>query len=312
MTQVSFSVIIPWHGNREHLLRAAASIDRQTERDFELLVVCNGKGLDFASELQSWKGMPVCRVIQSPPPDANLARNAGIDAAEGKWLALLDADDEFAPDKLASMATAIAAGDATIFLSLGNRVRGPGRTSVFPHALLRPDENMAEYFFSRGCNCSTSAIVVRADIARRVRFTPGLPKFQDNDFLIRAQAAGFAISMINRPLFVWHDSHETGRISRGGNYAQQMQWAKSLAPAFTEKAYHAFCVRRVAQYVFPRQPLRNLLRFWNGWRHGGISATQTALMLLRAMLPKSIARFGVSFYSRMAQPVGARASENNG
>jgi glycosyltransferase involved in cell wall biosynthesis len=307
-----FSVIIPWHGNKEHLLRAMASLDAQTERDFELLIVCNGNAVGMVEELRQWKELPPCHVLASPPADANRARNAGIDSAKGKWLALLDADDEFTPDKLASMRKAIAAGDSAIFLSLGTRVRGPGKTSVFPHSLLGPDENMAEFFFSRGCNCSTTAIVVRADVARNVRFTPGLPKFQDNDFLIRAQAAGEKICMVNNPLFLWHDASETGRISRGGNYEQQMAWAKSLAPAFTKKAFHAFCVRRVAQYVFPRDPVRNLQRFWNGWRHGGISAKETALMMFRAILPSGLARRGVSFYSWLTQPTGGQAGRNHG
>jgi glycosyltransferase involved in cell wall biosynthesis len=307
-----FSVVIPWHGNREHLLRAVASLDAQTERDFELIVVCNGNAVGMAGELRKWKELPPCTVITSPPADANRARNAGMDAANGKWLALLDADDEFAPDKLAVMKEAIAANHAAIYLSLGTRVRGVGKTSVFPHSLLGPDENMAEYFFSRGCNCSTTAIVVRADVARKVLFTPGLPKFQDNDFLIRAQAAGKKISMVNRPLFFWHDANEIGRISRGGNYDQQMAWAKSLAPVFTDKAYHAFCVRRVAQYVFPGDPLRNLKRFWNGWKLGGIPATETLLMLFRAILPSSLARRGVSFYSWLTQPKNRQAGRNHG
>ncbi len=311
-SECTFSVIIPWHGNRENLLRAAASISQQTELDFELIIVCNGRAIDLVAEIKSWRQLPPCRVILSPPADANLARNAGLDAASGKWCALLDADDEFVPGKLAQMREAVAATGAGIFLSRGTRVRSGGARSVFPHSLLERSENISEYFFSRGCNCSTSAIVVRTDIARQVRFAPGLPKFQDNDFLIRAQAAGAKIAMIDQPLFVWHDAHESGRISRGGNYEQQMEWAKSLAPAFTEKAYHAFCVRRVAQYVFPHEPLRNALRFWNGWRRGGISATQTGLMLLRAMLPKAAARLGVSFYSWVQQPARLRTSKDHG
>jgi glycosyltransferase involved in cell wall biosynthesis len=307
-----FSVIIPWHGNKEHLLRAVASLDSQSERDFELLIICNGKAAGRAEELRQWQELPPCKVLESLPADANQARNVGIDAANGKWLALLDADDEFTANKLAAMKEAIAAQNAKIFLSLGTRVRGPGKTSLFPHSLLGADENMSEYFFSRGCNCSTTAIVVRADVARKVRFTPGLPKFQDNDFLIRAQAAGAKISMVNSPLFNWHDASETGRISRGGNYDQQMAWAKALSPAFTDKAYHAFCVRRVAQYVFPADPVHNLKKFWRGWRLGGISATETSLMLFRAILPSGLARRGVSFYSWLTQPTGSKAGRKHG
>ncbi len=310
--QTFFSVIIPWHGDRDHLLRATASLKRQTETSFELLIVCNGRAADMEPVLLEWKELPPFRSLRSRPADANLARNAGIDGAKGKWLALLDADDEFTPNKLSSMRRTIEAGDAEIFLSRGTRVRGEGKRSIFPHSLPRQNENMAEYFFSRGCNCSTTSIVVRADIARLVRFAPGLPKFQDNDFLIRGQAQGARIRMLDDPLFVWHDTSETGRISRGGNYEQQIAWARSLSPAFNDKAFHAFCARRVAQYIFPRDPIRNLQRFWNGWRHGGVTSAETAFMLLRAMLPAWLALRGVSLYSRLSQPRDLRAERDNG
>ncbi len=298
----TFTVIIPWHGNWGHLLRAAASVARQTDQDFELIVVCNGKAADLGSEVLARRDLPPCRVLSSQPADAQAARNTGIDAACGTWLALLDADDEFEPEKLSAMRRAIDAGGADILLSRGSRIRSDAMAFVYPKRLLEAGDNMSEYFFSHGCNCSTTAVVVRADVARRVRFTPGLPKFQDNDFLIRAQAAGARIGMLADPLYRWHDANEGGRISRGADYERQMAWARSLAPAFTARAYHAFCARRVAQYTLPGDLVANVRRFWNGWRHGGLSATETGLMILRGLLPKGLARRGVDLYARMAQP----------
>ena len=301
-----FSVIIPWHGRWEHLHRAGESVARQIDRDYELLIVCNGEAAALAEQLQAREDLPPRRVLVSAPADANAARNVGSDAARGHWLALLDADDEFTPEKLAAMRGAIAAGAADIFLSRGRRVRSDKKAFVFPSLLLQPDDNISEYFFSRGCNCSTSSIVARRDVARSVRFAPGLPKFQDNDFLIRAQASGAKIGMLEEPLFLWHDASEAGRLSRGDDYERQMAWAKSLAPAFTEKAYRAFCARRVAQYVFPRDPIRNGRRFWDGWRKGGLSLPETGLLVARALLPASLARRGVDVYARVTQPAPAR------
>lgn len=296
-----FSVIIPWHANADYLARAAASAGRQTERDFELIIVCNGPAFGVPPESLGALQLPPHRLLRSEPADANAARNTGIDHARGAWLAFLDADDEFEPGKLARLRLAIARNEADIFLSRGKRVRGAKNISVFPKHRLKTGDNLSEYFFSTGSNCSTSAIAVRSETARAVRFTPGLAKFQDNDFLIRSEAAGAGIRMLDDCLFIWHDSSEAGRISRGTDYERQMQWAKSLAPAFTEKAYHAFCARRVAQYIFPRGFLRNGLRFWNGWRRGGLSALETGLMIVRALLPAGLARRGVGLYAGFAQ-----------
>lgn len=305
-----FSIIIPWHGNINHLRRAAASVSLQTDWDFELMIVCNGAAAEFAPDDIEKLGLPPHRIVRSVPPDANMARNAGIDGASGRWLAFLDADDEFEPGKLAIMRTAIATDEDDILLSRGRRVRGGGRTYMFPGPLLQRNENLSEYFFTRGCNCSTTAIVARCETARSVRFTPGLAKFQDNDFLIRAQAAGASIRMLGDSLFLWHDSSEAGRISRGADYQRQMAWAKSLAPDFTVRAFHAFCARRVAQYCFPRDFSTNIRRFWNGWRYGGLQAAELILMIVRCFMPKSLSRLGVDLFAGITQHAARRGSRD--
>lgn len=305
-----FSVIIPWHGNIDDLARATASVSRQTDRDFELVIVCNGAAAGLAPDDIGKLGLPPNRIVRSLPPDANIARNAGIDAARGQWLAFLDADDEFEPDKLAVIRMTMEADHSDILLSRGKRVRGTGRTYVFPGPLLQPNENMSEYFFTRGCNCSTTAIVARRDTARSVRFTPGLAKFQDNDFLIRAQAAGARIGMLGDSLYLWHDVSEAGRISRSTGYQRQMAWAKSLAPDFTARAFHAFCARRVAQYCFPSDFSTNARRFWNGWRHGGLPAAEVILMIARSFMPKPLSRLGVDLIAGITQHAARRGSRD--
>ncbi len=302
-----FSVIIPWHGNIGHLARAAASVSRQTDRDFELVIVCNGAAVEVAINDLKKLGLPPHRIVRSVPPDANIARNAGIDEATGHWLAFLDCDDEFEPDKLAIMRMAIATEETDILLSRGKRVRGAGKAFIFPGTLLKRNENLSEYFFTRGCNCSTSAIAARGETARSIRFTPGLAKFQDNDFLIRAQAAGASIRMLGDSLFLWHDSSEAGRISRGADYQRQMAWAKSLAPDFTDRAFHAFCARRVAQYRFPRDFSANIGRFWDGWRYGGLAAAELSLMIARCLMPKTISSRGVDFIARVTHHAASRS-----
>lgn len=305
-----FSIIVPWHGNTDHLARASASVSRQTDRDFELVIVCNGAAAGFAPGDIEKLALLSHRIVRSVPPDANIARNAGIDGATGSWLAFLDADDEFEPGKLAFMRAAIAANETDILLSRGRRVRGGGKTFMFPGSLLQRNENLSEYFFTRGCNCSTTAIVARRETARSVRFTPDLAKFQDNDFLIRAQAAGARIRMLGDSLFLWHDSSEAGRISRGADYQRQMAWAKSLAPDFTARAFHAFCARRVAQYCFPRDFSTNIRRFWNGWRYGGLPAAELILMIVRCFMPKSLSRLSVDLFAGITQHAARRGSRD--
>ncbi len=94
------SIIIPAYNVEAYISQAICSALAQTETDLEVIVV------DDASEDQTVavaKAIPDTRVqviINQQNDGASAARNQAIRVAKGDWLALLDADDWFAPDRL--------------------------------------------------------------------------------------------------------------------------------------------------------------------------------------------------------------------
>lgn len=84
-----FSVIVPAHNSEFFILRCLSSIIRQTFTDYELIVVCDrcGDNTDGIARTLADK------VIITDYGMDGLARNAGIDAAEGEWILFLDDDD---------------------------------------------------------------------------------------------------------------------------------------------------------------------------------------------------------------------------
>ena len=97
MSQPLFSVIIPTYGRPEFLAEAVASVLAQTVDDFECIVVD-----DASPEPVTVVDDPRVRLIRR---DENAgepaARNTGMDHARGQYLAFLDDDDLFTPDRLA-------------------------------------------------------------------------------------------------------------------------------------------------------------------------------------------------------------------
>ena len=93
------SVIIPTYNRADLVQEALASVKAQTFRDFEIVVVDDG-GTDGTCEvLSAWRET---RVLRHPGRrGVSAARNTGITAARGQWLAFLDSDDLWLPDKLA-------------------------------------------------------------------------------------------------------------------------------------------------------------------------------------------------------------------
>ncbi|MFT3965881.1 MAG: glycosyltransferase family 2 protein [Sphingobium sp.] len=103
------SVVIPAFNSEETLERAVASVLAQSV-DLEILVV-DDASTDGTGELAARlaKGDERIRLLRNPTNSGPaVSRNAGFAAAQGRWIATLDADDAYLPDRLARM---VATGD---------------------------------------------------------------------------------------------------------------------------------------------------------------------------------------------------------
>ena len=89
MDKPFFSIIVPAHNSAEYLPRCLMSIKDQSFKDYELIVVADAC-TDNTAKVANWY---TDKVIETNYGRDGLARNAGIDAAEGEWLLFLDDDD---------------------------------------------------------------------------------------------------------------------------------------------------------------------------------------------------------------------------
>ena len=99
----TFTVFIPTY-NRAHLLpRALASIEAQTFRDFEAVIVDDGSTDGTESLVLDWKARVDFPVVYLKQPNQGkyAAQNAGVAVARGEFFLLLDSDDRLLPDTLA-------------------------------------------------------------------------------------------------------------------------------------------------------------------------------------------------------------------
>lgn len=96
------SVVIPVHNGAKYLKEAITSALSQTLLPSEIIVVDDGS-TDESAQLAASFGPPV-RVVQQTQMGESAARNRGIEVAEGEWIAFLDADDVWHPNKLAEQA----------------------------------------------------------------------------------------------------------------------------------------------------------------------------------------------------------------
>ena len=98
---VTVSVIVPVYNAEKYLKQTLLSIQNQTFRDFEVLLVDDGSTDQSGQICDEWSRKDNrFKVIHQQNHGVAAARNAGIRAAQGEFIAFLDADDLWLPEKL--------------------------------------------------------------------------------------------------------------------------------------------------------------------------------------------------------------------
>ena len=97
------SVVIPTHNRSQYVERAIASVLAQTYADLEAIVVDDGSTDNTVRVVEEYarKDRRIRLIQHSHRMGAQAARNTGIVAAAGQWIAFLDSDDEWLHDSLA-------------------------------------------------------------------------------------------------------------------------------------------------------------------------------------------------------------------
>ena len=188
-----FSIVIPVYNRAEQLLPTLHSCQSQTWQNFEVLVVDDGSDNpeDTETVVDSLNDDRF-RCLHRMNGGGGAARNTGIDASVGDYIAFLDSDDLFEPNKLEVYLDKIRGDEIgdLVYYSYVYVDRGESRRWIRPSRPLGANESVAEYLFTYNEFIQTSTIVLLREVAESVRFDPSLKRGQDLDFCVRLQSAG--------------------------------------------------------------------------------------------------------------------------
>ncbi len=208
----ALSVVLPTYNRARFLRRSIGSVLAQSFRDLELIVV-DDASTDETPEVV--RGIDDARIRYTRCPENRggaAARNVGISAARGRYVAFQDSDDEWLPEKLRKQMDLFAGAAPEIgMVFCGTRVlveRGDGSTSRVGESI---PERMEEFPRSvlRGVpsGCSLQGLVVRAELLHEIEgFDGALPSQQDWDLFIRLSRRCRATA-VPEVLVVWHRGH---------------------------------------------------------------------------------------------------------
>ncbi|HEY3990289.1 MAG TPA: glycosyltransferase family 2 protein [Acidobacteriaceae bacterium] len=242
------SVVIPTRNRPELVRRAVESVLAQTYRDFEIIVVIDGPDAMTEAALGEFTDPRLRLLALAESQGGSDARNAGIAAAKGEWVAFLDDDDEWLPEKLArQLAHSAARPERPVFLASRFIERSELGDRILPRRSLACREPFSEFLFCRP-NLSagtgyvqTSTWLVSRPLIEAVRFTSKLKRNQDVDWMLRAMAVKDAtLAIVPEPLVIFHESGKTGRVSKKADWRFQFDWLERNRELFTGNAYSFF------------------------------------------------------------------------
>ena len=113
MTDSLVSIITPCYNGEKYIAQTIRSVLEQTYENWEMLIVDDGSSDGSADIIRSFsEADPRIRLLQQENTGSAAARNAGIRAARGRYLALLDADDLWEPEFLSRQLEFMASHNA--------------------------------------------------------------------------------------------------------------------------------------------------------------------------------------------------------
>lgn len=202
---MKFSVIIPVYNRSKLVKRALLSVLNQTEPAAEIIIIDDGSTDETPQTLKKFVGD--AQIITQKNSGVSAARNAGLKQAAGEWIAFLDSDDEWLPDKL-KMATEFIEKHPQykIFQSEEIWIRNGKRVNPKDK-----HQKLGGWIFKESlplCIVSPSAVVIHRDVFEKVgTFDESLLVCEDYDLWLRI-ARRFPIGLDPEPGIFKYGGHE--------------------------------------------------------------------------------------------------------
>ncbi len=191
------SVIIPVYNHAHWIGSAIQSILAQTYQDYEIIIVDDGSTDNLVDTLKPFNEIKIIRHAQNLGRAA--ARNTGVLAASGKYIAFLDADDQWMPTKLAQQIVFLEANKTVSVCLTGYEMLMPdGQYKKMPFL---NEQEWARYFLKYIGLADGSVPMIRRSCFDRVGLQDTeLTWYQNWDWLLRATNQDYKVGYIRERL----------------------------------------------------------------------------------------------------------------
>lgn len=227
------SVVIPTQNRSEVLKRAVNSALNQTYKNIEVIVVSDNStdSTDEVMEKIKREFNNVFYFSYSPSKGGNYARNLGISHSKGKYIAFLDDDDEWLPEKIQKQLNVFEKDENMGLVCTGQTYINDDNGTSYKK-FFEPSYDCSKEILKSNVIGPTITVMVKKDILQSAGlFDVRLPAKQDYDLWIRICQIT-KIGFVKEPLVNYHNSNKGGQISH--NYQKYLKANEILDEKYKE------------------------------------------------------------------------------
>lgn len=197
------SVIVPAYNVEKYIADCLESITTQSYRDIEIIVVNDGS-TDSTLEIINRHAAadPRIRVISQPNGGLSAARNVGLDAANGEWIAFVDGDDMLLPDALSHLLNIAEDTQADIVCGSFIRQNSEPKLTNSKIRCFSGVEAFKNILFQKHIDHSACGKLYRRSIFDSLRFTKGI-LYEDLDIAWYVFVPAKKVVSTSRPVYFY-------------------------------------------------------------------------------------------------------------
>jgi glycosyltransferase involved in cell wall biosynthesis len=249
------TAVIPTYRRPELVLRAVNCALGQTYRNMEVVVVVDGPDAEVEAVLASVADERLRVVVNEVNSGQALCRNLGVRHAKGEWIAFLDDDDFWLPEKTEKqMAVGMQIDSPCVLVVCKCIDQAPQGERILPYKFPNGTDKFSEYLFCERGSLMPCTWLATRDLMLKVPFAPFIVRIaiEDQEWLMRAAAWNETkLGTVEEPLAIYNNMDFGERETSKGTWEILNLWGMTNRKLFTPKAFCYFmmtyCITRARQ-----------------------------------------------------------------
>ncbi|WP_155010343.1 glycosyltransferase family 2 protein [Priestia megaterium] len=287
------SVIIPTFNRKDAVIRAIKSVLNQTYKNIEVLIIDDASTDGTKDVIKNISDVRVKYFVLKENTKGTLPRNFGIEKSTGEYIAFLDSDDEWFPNKLELQLDYIKSheteSDPILCFTNANILINKKKTIKVKNEKCFLEDDIVNYIFEKNNFVQTSTFMIRAEIAKQVQFDSTLTKHQDYDFCIRLQNKGVKFLLLEKNLTLYYSDINSNQISSFSveKIKTSMEWFNKNEKYFNENSKRMFIIQNYLYfYILDNKKKLALKIVLKAYKEKIISLKKVIKVFLSMLIPK--------------------------